>query len=156
MDTKLFFAKENSMLSLTQEYVKIRFNNGIVSKLFLIIQTTTTTTTSTTRTPSENHTLFNWSALLPPRPFRPPATVSPPVCGHIFTTYILPDILHFVAFIIGFIYFRVTEGEPIYSLMEKVLDFLYDLYDIVQNCFRFSFMQIKTFEDSVRDELFVD
>jgi hypothetical protein len=41
-------------------------------------------------------------------------------CGHIFTTYILPDIFHFVAFIIGFIHFRVTEGEPMYSLMEKV------------------------------------
>lgn len=41
-------------------------------------------------------------------------------CGHIFTTYILPDLFHFAAFIIGFIYFRVTEGEPLYSLMEKV------------------------------------
>jgi len=41
-------------------------------------------------------------------------------CGHIFTTYILPDIFHCLAFIIGFINFRVTEGEPLYSLMEKV------------------------------------
>ena len=41
-------------------------------------------------------------------------------CGHIFTTYILPDIFHFIAFIIGFIHFRITEGEQMYSLMEKV------------------------------------
>ncbi len=43
-----------------------------------------------------------------------------PICGHIFTTYIVPDILHCAAFIIGFVYFRITEGEPMYSLMEKV------------------------------------
>jgi hypothetical protein len=42
------------------------------------------------------------------------------VCGHIFTMYIIPDILHCTAFIIGFVYFRITEGEPMYSLMEKV------------------------------------
>ena len=48
------------------------------------------------------------------------ATVISPVCGHVFTTYILPDILHFASFIIGFFYFRATEGEPMYSLMEKV------------------------------------
>ncbi len=41
-------------------------------------------------------------------------------CGHIFTMYIVPDILHCTAFIIGFVYFRITEGEPMYSLMEKV------------------------------------
>jgi hypothetical protein len=42
-------------------------------------------------------------------------------CGHIFTTYVLPDIFHGLAFIIGLIYFRITEGEAIYSLMEKVI-----------------------------------
>ena len=41
-------------------------------------------------------------------------------CGHIVTTYILPDIFHCVAFIIGLVYFRITEGESVYSLMEKV------------------------------------
>jgi hypothetical protein len=43
-----------------------------------------------------------------------------PTCGHIFTTYIIPDVLHCTAFFIGFVYFRTTEGEPMYSLMEKV------------------------------------
>ena len=41
-------------------------------------------------------------------------------CGHIFTTYIIPSIMHFAAFIIGFIYFRITENEQLYALMEKV------------------------------------
>jgi uncharacterized membrane protein len=41
-------------------------------------------------------------------------------CHHIFTTYVVPDILHCAAFIIGLVYFRVTEGEAMYSLMEKV------------------------------------
>lgn len=41
-------------------------------------------------------------------------------CGHIVTIYIIPDILHCAAFMIGFIYFRATEGEQMYSLMEKV------------------------------------
>jgi hypothetical protein len=44
----------------------------------------------------------------------------PPVCGHIFTTYIVPDVLHCAAFLIGLVYFRITEGEQMYSLMEKV------------------------------------
>lgn len=41
-------------------------------------------------------------------------------CGHIFTTYIVPSIMHFAAFIIGFIYFRINENEQLYALMEKV------------------------------------
>ncbi len=55
--------------------------------------------------------------------FAPPVqdnTGNDTVCGHIFTVYIIPDILHCTAFIIGFVYFRITEGEPMYSLMEKV------------------------------------
>jgi hypothetical protein len=66
--------------------------------------------------------MYNWSSLIPPKPIHKNVTSlnAPIVCGHIFTTYILPDILHLVAFIIGFLFFRVTEGEPMYSLMEKV------------------------------------
>jgi len=41
-------------------------------------------------------------------------------CGHVVTTYIVPSIMHFAAFIIGFIYFRINENEQLYSLMEKV------------------------------------
>lgn len=42
------------------------------------------------------------------------------VCGHVFTTYIIPSVMHFVAYIIGFFYFRVMESEQLYALMEKV------------------------------------
>ncbi|CAF2416083.1 unnamed protein product [Rotaria sp. Silwood2] len=85
-------------------------------------KTTTTTASTTTLSPSHNHSVLNWSSLIPPKPIHKinVTNIQPPVCGHIFTTYILPDLLHFIAFIIGFIYFRVTEGEAMYSLMEKV------------------------------------
>lgn len=50
-------------------------------------------------------------------------------CGHIVTVYVIPDILHCTAFMIGFIYFRITEGEPMYSLMEKVtIDLFNSIY----------------------------
>ncbi len=57
--------------------------------------------------------MVTWAPLVP-------GTVIHEECGHIFSTYILPDIFHCLAFIIGLIHFRITEGEPLYSLMEKV------------------------------------
>ena len=42
------------------------------------------------------------------------------ICGHIVTTYILPSLMHLIAYILGFVYFRVTENEQLYALMEKV------------------------------------
>ena len=41
-------------------------------------------------------------------------------CGHVVTTYILPSLMHFVSYILGFIYFRINENEQLYALMEKV------------------------------------
>ena len=41
-------------------------------------------------------------------------------CGHIVTTYILPSFMHFVAYLLGFFYFRINENEQLYALMEKV------------------------------------
>lgn len=41
-------------------------------------------------------------------------------CGHIITTYVLPSLLHLIAYIMGFIYFRINENEQLYALMEKV------------------------------------
>ncbi|CAF3799349.1 unnamed protein product [Rotaria sordida] len=93
-------------------------------------QTTTTTTTTTTSilttSSIKNQSEGTWATLH--TGITLPHTTNANMtlihnhneCGHIFTTYILPDILHFVAFIIGFIHFRVTEGEAMYSLMEKV------------------------------------
>jgi hypothetical protein len=41
-------------------------------------------------------------------------------CGHVVTTYMVPSVLHLIAYIIGFIYFRINENEQLYALMEKV------------------------------------
>lgn len=41
-------------------------------------------------------------------------------CDHIVTTYVVPNFLHFVAFVMGFIHFRVQENEQLYALMENV------------------------------------
>ncbi|CAF0730819.1 unnamed protein product [Rotaria sp. Silwood1] len=102
-------------------------------KLNVRTDTQTTTTTTTTMTTSllttssiKNQSAGTWATLKPGITI--PHTTNANMslihthvnCGHIFTTYILPDIFHFAAFIIGFIHFRVTEGEPMYSLMEKV------------------------------------
>ena len=37
-----------------------------------------------------------------------------------FGTYIVPNFLHFFAFLIGFYHFRIKEHEGLYVLMEKV------------------------------------
>jgi len=42
-------------------------------------------------------------------------------CNHIFGTYIIPNLLHFFAFLIGFYHFRIQEHEGLYALMEKVI-----------------------------------
>lgn len=41
-------------------------------------------------------------------------------CDHIITTYVVPNFLHFVAFLMGIIHFRVQENEQLYALMENV------------------------------------
>jgi hypothetical protein len=41
-------------------------------------------------------------------------------CGHIVTTYIVPSLMHLIAYSIGFFYFRIMESEQLYALMEKV------------------------------------
>lgn len=44
----------------------------------------------------------------------------PMACEHIVTTYVVPNILHFVAFMFGLVHFRVQENEQLYALMETV------------------------------------
>lgn len=41
-------------------------------------------------------------------------------CGHVVTTYVLPSVMHFIAYLVGFFYFRINENEQLYALMEKV------------------------------------
>ncbi|XP_052217457.1 uncharacterized protein LOC127835188 isoform X1 [Dreissena polymorpha] len=46
--------------------------------------------------------------------------VYPMACEHIITTYVVPNSLHFVAFMMGLVHFRVQENEHLYALMENV------------------------------------
>ncbi|XP_078612280.1 uncharacterized protein LOC144882399 isoform X1 [Branchiostoma floridae x Branchiostoma japonicum] len=48
------------------------------------------------------------------------AYAQPAQCSHVFTTYVVPDILHFMAYLLGFFYFRIQDNEQLYALMEKV------------------------------------
>ena len=41
-------------------------------------------------------------------------------CNHVFGTYIVPGIMHFIAYIIGIYHFRIQDHEGLYVLMEKV------------------------------------
>lgn len=41
-------------------------------------------------------------------------------CLHIIPTYIVPSLIHFLAFAYGFYHFRLAECEQLYSLMERV------------------------------------
>ena len=39
----------------------------------------------------------------------------PEQCGHAFTSYIIPSIMHLASYILGFIYFRINENETLYA-----------------------------------------
>ncbi|XP_077861774.1 uncharacterized protein LOC102807715 [Saccoglossus kowalevskii] len=45
---------------------------------------------------------------------------STPHCYHIFTTYIIPDVLHLIAFVMGLWIFRLCENEELNALIEHV------------------------------------
>ena len=45
----------------------------------------------------------------------------PEACRHIITTYVIPNILHFGAYIMGMVHFRIQENEQLYAIMEKVI-----------------------------------
>lgn len=44
----------------------------------------------------------------------------PEACQHIITTYVIPNVLHFLAYIMGVVHFRIQENEQLYAIMEKV------------------------------------
>ncbi|KAK7090265.1 uncharacterized protein [Littorina saxatilis] len=49
-----------------------------------------------------------------------PSSSTPQACEHIVTTYLIPNILHFIAYIMGLYFFRIQDNEQMYALMEKV------------------------------------
>nr|XP_058965637.1 uncharacterized protein LOC131792275 [Pocillopora verrucosa] len=91
---------------------------------------TTNHTNKTSTTPTNPLTGINSSTYTSKPPGVPfytlataaPATWNPAVmeCTHIFSTYVVPDILHFLAFLIGFYMFRIQESEGLHALIEKV------------------------------------
>jgi len=85
----------------------------------------TTVQPFTSISPSLNQT--NWSSLLPSwrmnksdrfaRDIGPSGRTN---CHHLFGSYIVPDFLYFIAYIIGLYHFRFQDCEGLYALMEKV------------------------------------
>ena len=65
-----------------------------------------------TTTPDYNATTSMWAPIGPSAHRRQ--------CYHITTTYIVPAVLHFTVYIMGFIHFRLQENEHLYALIEKV------------------------------------
>ncbi|CAH3027483.1 unnamed protein product [Porites evermanni] len=60
--------------------------------------------------------LLPFYTLATPALWRPAVTE----CSHIFSTYVVPNVLHFLAFFIGFYLFRIQESEGLNALIEKV------------------------------------
>lgn len=89
-------------------------------------QMITTTTLPTTHRPNQTTTeWFPFFSLYPAHTvvnttMSHPVIETPAACEHIVTTYVVPNILHFVAFFIGIYHFRIQENEQLYALMEKV------------------------------------
>lgn len=54
----------------------------------------------------------------------------PEACQHIITTYVIPNVLHFLAYIMGIVHFRIQENEQLYAIMEKVIKRLKETYEV--------------------------
>ncbi|XP_046577481.1 uncharacterized protein LOC124285315 [Haliotis rubra] len=92
-------------------------------------QNSQTTTTTTIRPTPPSNVTNSTTEYIPFFPIDPAETIeanltepsSPPIaCEHVVTTYVIPNFLHFIAYIMGFIYFRIQDNEHLYALMEKV------------------------------------
>jgi hypothetical protein len=100
-------------------------NTSFASKTWLVSISETTTTKDThifnffKPTTTVNHFSKNTNSSKDPNSLDSKEKESQ-TCGHMVTTYIIPSVLHLIAYIIGFIYFRINENEQLYALMEKV------------------------------------
>ncbi|XP_013403742.1 uncharacterized protein LOC106169005 [Lingula anatina] len=105
---------------------KIISNNTITSSSGAVTIPTTTTTTFNPYLPGPPYGPHSASgSTLSPKNKTLTDGVGIPdvndaVCEHIITTYIIPNFLHFVAFVMGYFYFRIQDNEQLYALMEKV------------------------------------
>ena len=94
------------------------------TKNFFQIQTTQTTFHPTTpNITNMSTTSFPFSVIRPATLLSQNITdglFKTEACEHLITTYIIPNFLHFVAYVMGIFYFRIQENEQLYALMEKV------------------------------------
>ena len=99
------------------QYKIINYNN---SSNWDILSTLVAPTTSANNNTTRRHVFtFPLMTLATSKP----AVWKPAVkeCTHIFSTYVVPNVFHFLAFLIGFYMFRIQESEGLHALIEKVI-----------------------------------
>ncbi|XP_031558212.1 uncharacterized protein LOC116294704 [Actinia tenebrosa] len=76
---------------------------------------TSSLSTSSDHSTASSYFTFKMFTLGPAKP-----EWRPTECTHLFSGYIVPDLLHFAAFIFGFYHFRIQESEGLQALIEMV------------------------------------
>lgn len=111
------------MLYMHKAY-RINANNNFITQ---VITTTTPTPVSTESNVTDGVSLDEYQTtpsygllqnLTTMRKIGP--SEPPEACQHIITTYVIPNVLHFLAYIMGVVHFRIQENEQLYAIMEKV------------------------------------
>ncbi|XP_041358803.1 uncharacterized protein LOC121375421 [Gigantopelta aegis] len=105
------------------EMVACEWKLNLKKDTLVIVPTTTPLTTHAANTTNKT-TIYPFVTMVPAKiittNLSTDATRPPLACEHIITTYIIPNILHFVAYLMGLYYFRIQDNEQLYALMEKV------------------------------------
>ena len=82
------------------------------------IKLSSTTIPSTSGQKTKTYKVITFVPIRTAGPVWKPAVTE---CTHIVSTYVVPNVLHFMAFSIGFYMFRIQENEGLHALIEKVL-----------------------------------
>jgi len=72
---------------------------------------------SSTVTPGKYRKVISWYTIATQNVIWKPAVIE---CTHIFSTYVVTNVFHFLAFFTGFYMFRIQESEGLNALIEKV------------------------------------
>lgn len=72
---------------------------------------------SSTVTPGKYGKVISWYTTATQKVIWQPAVIE---CTHIFSTYVVTNVFHFLAFFTGFYMFRIQESEGLNALIEKV------------------------------------
>ena len=71
---------------------------------------------SSTVTPGKYRKVISWYTIATQNVIWKPAVIE---CTHIFSTYVVTNVFHFLAFFTGFYMFRIQESEGLNALIEK-------------------------------------